>query len=86
MLCKHEPNAGEERLDNPGLKVFDSGIVPRTERFHGPVEKGFAFLHLFKTRTRSFSDGKIMKIFAGFLEGEALSWYLGIVFSLWRDL
>ena len=27
-----------------------------------------------------------MLIFAGLLEGEALSWYLGAVFCLWKEL
>ena len=66
--------------------MFDSGIVPQTERFHGPVEKGYEFLQLFKTRTGSFLDEKRMQIFAGLLEGEALSWYLGTVFSSWKEL
>ena len=76
LLCNIEPNAGEEKLDNPGSKVFDSGIVPQMERFHGPVEKGYTFLQSFKTQTGSFSEDKRMQIFAGLLEGEALlvSW------------
>ena len=43
-------------------------------------------MQLFKTRTGSFSDGKRMQIFAELLEGEALSCYLGTVFSLWKEL
>ena len=38
------------------------------------------------TQTGSFSEDKQMQIFAGLLEGEALSWYLGTVFSLWKEL
>ena len=53
--------------------MFDSGIVPKMERFHGPVEKGYTFLQSFKTQTGSFLDEKQMQIFAGLLEGEALS-------------
>ena len=41
LLCNIEPNMGEERIDNPGLKVFGSGIVLQIKRFHGPVEKGY---------------------------------------------
>ena len=66
--------------------MFDSGIVPQMERFHGPVEKRYAFLQSFKTRTGSFLDGKQMQIFAELLEGEELSWYLGTVFSFWKEL
>ena len=54
LLCNIEPNTGEEMLDNPGSKVFDSGIVPQMERLHGPVEKGYEFLQFFKTQTESF--------------------------------
>ena len=35
FLCNIEPNTGEEKLDNPGFKVFNFGIVPQMERFHG---------------------------------------------------
>ena len=56
------------------------------ERFHGPVEKGYAFLQSFKIQTGSFLEEKRKQISAGLLEGEALSWYLGTVFSLWREL
>ena len=66
--------------------MFDSGIVPQIERFHGPVEKGYTFLQSFKTQLGSFSEEKRKQIFAGLLEGEALSWYLGAVFSSWREL
>ena len=65
LLCNIEPNAGEEKLDNPGSKVFDSGIVPQMERLHGPVEKGYEFLQIFKTQTGSFSEEKRKQIFAG---------------------
>ena len=55
LLCNIEPNTGEEKLDNPGSKVFDSGIVIQMERLYGPVEKGYTFLQSFKTQTGSFS-------------------------------
>ena len=72
LLCNIEPNAGEEKLDNPGSKVFNSGIVPQMERFHGPVEKGYAFLQSFKTQTGSFLEEKRKQIFAGLLKVRAL--------------
>ena len=86
LPCNIEPNAGEEKLDNPGSKVFNSEIVPQMERFHGTVEKGYTFLQSFKTQTGSFSEDKRMQIFVGLLEGEALSEYLGTVLSSWKEL
>ena len=86
LLCNNEPNMGDERADNPGHKLIDSGIVPKMERFHGPVEKGYAFLQSFKTMTGGFNDNRKMQILAGLLEGEALSWYLGTSFSSWKEL
>ena len=56
------------------------------ERFHGPVEKGYAFLQSFKTMIGSFTNNRKMQIFAGLLEGEALSWYLGTSLSSWKEL
>ena len=50
------------------------------------MEKGYTFLQSFRTQTGSFSDDKWMQIFAELLEGEALSWYLGTVFSSWKEL
>ena len=65
FLCNNEPNAGEEIIDNPGSKMFDSRIVPQLEIIHGLVEKGYAFLQAFKNRTGKFLDGKQMQIFLG---------------------
>ena len=39
LICNIEPNAGDEAI-NQGKKGNNSGIIPRMERFHGPVEKG----------------------------------------------
>ena len=86
LLCNNELNVGEERTDNPGQKLFDLGIVPKMERFHGPVEKGFAFVQSFKTMTGSFTDNRKVQIFAGLLEKEALFWHLGTSFSLLKLL
>ena len=82
LLQNNEPNTGDERADNPRHKLIDLGIVPNMERFHGPVEKGYAFLQSFKTMTGGFNDNRKMQIFAGLLEGEALSWYFSTSFSL----
>ena len=48
LLRNNEPNAGDERADNPGHKSIDSGIVPKMERFHGPVEKDMLFCNLLR--------------------------------------
>ena len=55
FLFNIEPNAGDEWMDNTGLKKFDLKFVPRMERFHGLVEQGYASLQLFKTMTRGFT-------------------------------
>ena len=39
LLRNIEPNAGDEAI-NQGKKGNNLGIIPRMERFHGPVEKG----------------------------------------------
>ena len=36
--------------------------------------------------TGSYTNNRKMQIFAGLLEGEALSWYLGTSFSSWKEL
>ena len=81
LLWNNEPNTGDEWTNDLGQKSFESGIVPKMERFHGPVEKGYAFLQLFKTMAGSLTNKRKMQIFAGLLEGEALSWYMGTSFS-----
>ena len=50
------------------------GQFLQMERFHGPVEKGYAFLQLFMTRSGSFLDEKRMQIFFGLLEALEKSW------------
>ena len=86
LLCNIEPNVGDKKLDNPGLEVFDSGILPQMERFHGPVEKGYAFLQSYKTQTGSFFRWQMDANLCCVVKVEALSWYLGTVISLWKEL
>ena len=70
LICNIEPNTGDERMDNPGPKLFNSVIVPKMERFHGLVEKGYTILQPFKTMTSSFTEKMKMHIFAGPLDGK----------------
>ena len=52
----------------------------------GQWKKDMFLLQSFKTMTGGYNDNRKMQIFAGLLEGEALSWYLGTSFSSWKEL
>ena len=85
LLCNIEPNAGDEAI-NQGKKGNNSGIIPRMERFHGPVKKGYGFLQSFKAMAEGMTDGRKIQVFSGLLEKEALSWFLGTKFHSWKEL
>ena len=46
LLRNNEPNAGDERADNPGHKLIDSGIVSKMERFQGQWKKDMLFCNI----------------------------------------
>ena len=53
---------------------------------HGPVDKGYGFLRLFKAMSAGMSDKGKRQVFSGLLENKVLSWFLGTKFKLWREL
>ena len=64
LLRNLEPNT-RDKVDNPGKKVTNSGIVPHMERFHGPVEKGYGFLQSFKTMSKGMPGAEKCKFSLG---------------------
>ena len=63
LLHNTEPNIKEEMMKIPGPKALDKEILLRMKRFHGPVEKGYAFLQSFKKMNGSFAEKRKMQIF-----------------------
>ena len=54
LLCNIEPNAGKEKLDNPGLKVFDSGNCLTIGKIPWTCGKGIHIFTILQYPNRKF--------------------------------
>ena len=85
MLYNIELNTGGEQ-NNPNRKVGDSGIAPRMDQLHGPVNKEYGFLQSFKAVSVGLSNERKIQVFSGLLEHEVLEQFLVSCFNFWLEL